>query len=195
MLRDDRAKVKVCLVLLTKRDGGLGLYDADYWIRALGLEGHPEGGHYKETYRSKGRVAREHLAGDFSGDRNFATSILFLLAGNEFSALHRIKQDEVWYFHHGFALNVHVIDAAGRYSRLTIGPDPGAGHHLQGVVQGGSFFGASLENPDSYALVGCTCAPGFDFADMELPARQELLTLFPHHARLITQLTRDEKGS
>jgi len=190
MLRDDCAKVKVSGI--SNSNGGLILYDADYWIRALGLRRHPEGGFYREIYRSGGSVAREHLAGDFSGDRSFATSILFLLGGHDFSALHRIKQDEIWYFHHGSALNVHVIDSAGLYSRLTMGPDPAAGHHLQGVVKAGLFFGASLEDPGSYALVGCACAPGFDFEDLELPDRKELLSLFPQHARLITQLTRDQ---
>lgn len=170
------------------------MYDAKYWIEALGLRKHPEGGYYKEVYRSDGRMAKEYLGGDFSSDRNFATSILFLLAGGDFSALHRIKQDEVWYFHHGYALDVHIIDPMGCYSRLTIGPDPAAGHQLQGVVRARSFFGASLQNPDAYALVGCACAPGFDFEDLELPNRKELLTLFPQHSGLIAQLTRAQTG-
>jgi len=190
MLRDDRTKVKVSGISNSR--GGLSLHDADYWIRALGLERHPEGGFYRETYRSGGSVARGILGGDFSGDRSLATSILFLLAGNDFSAFHRIRQDEIWYFHHGLALNVHIIDPAGHYSKLTMGPDPSAGQHLQGVVKAGSFFGASLEHPGSYALVGCACAPGFDFEDLELPDRENLIALFPQHERLITQLTRDQ---
>lgn len=164
--------------------------DANYWINTLGLQKHPEGGYYREIYRSDSQIAREHLGGDFGGDRSFATSILFLLGGNDFSALHRIKQDELWYFHHGTALKVHVIDPVGRYSCLSVGPDPEAGHQLQAVIRARSLFGASLEDDSSYALVGCACAPGFDFEDLELPSRRELLSVFPQHAALIGQLTR-----
>lgn len=166
------------------------MHDADYWIAALGLKRHPEGGYYRETYRSEARVPKAQLPGDFSGDRTFATSILFLLEGDDFSALHRIKQDELWYFHAGSALAIHVIDPAGRSSCLTLGLDPGRGQQPHAVVRARSLFGAALRERNSFALVSCVCAPGFDFEDFEMPARPALLALFPQHAALIERLTR-----
>ena len=163
--------------------------NAAYWIEKLGLERHPEGGHFKEVYRSPATVPGEVLPG-YSGHRNLGTSIYFLLRHNEVSALHRIKQDELWHFYAGSALTVHVIDAAGHYTPVSMGPDPEAGQSLQAVVPGGSLFGASVDSGRGYALVGCTCVPGFDFADFELPAREELLRGYPQHGRLIERLTR-----
>ena len=91
------------------------MHDAAYWIERLGLEPHPEGGHFKEIYRSHAKVPGEVLPG-YGGTRNLGTSIYFLLQHDEISALHRIKQDELWHFHAGSVLTVHVIDAAGRYT-------------------------------------------------------------------------------
>ena len=163
--------------------------DAAYWINHLDLNPHPEGGHFKEIYRSAAAVSGEALE-DYDGPRNLGTSIYFLLQAEEFSALHRIKQDELWHFYAGSTLTVHVIDAAGRYSPISMGPDPEAGERLQALVPGGSLFGASVDGAHSYALVGCTCVPGFDFADFELPAREELLGRYPQHRALIERLTR-----
>lgn len=164
--------------------------DARYWIERLGLERHPEGGYYRETYRSREGIARAHLPERFGGDRPFSTAIYFLLAGDDFSAFHRIAQDEVWHFYDGTALVVHAISPDGRYSATRLGRDPDAGETLQGVVPGGHYFGAALAQPRSYALVGCTVAPGFDFADLVVPTREELLRLFPQHRAVIERLTR-----
>ncbi|MDE0033516.1 MAG: cupin domain-containing protein [Deltaproteobacteria bacterium] len=163
--------------------------DAAYWINHLGLEPHPEGGHFKEVYRSLATVPDAVLDG-YDGPRNLGTSIYFLLQDEEFSALHRIKQDELWHFYAGSALTVHVIDAAGRYTPISMGPDPEAGQRSQALVPGGSLFGASVDGTQGYALAGCTCVPGFDFADFELPTREELLARYPQHRALIERLTR-----
>ena len=163
--------------------------DPAYWIENLGLKPHPEGGYFKEIYRSPATVPGEALPG-YDGPRNFATSIYFLLQDDQFSAFHRIKQDELWHFHAGSTLTVHVIDAAGRYAPIRMGPDPEAGECLQALVPGGSLFGASMDGNRGYALVGCTCVPGFDFADFEMPSREELLGRYPQHRELIHRLTR-----
>ena len=127
---------------------------------------------------------------DYDGPRNLGTSIYFLLRDEEFSALHRIRQDELWHFYAGSTLTVHVIDADGRYAPIRIGPDPGVGERLQALVPGGSLFGATVDGNHGYALVGCTCVPGFDFADFEMPSREELLGRYPQHRGLIDRLAR-----
>ena len=164
--------------------------DAQRWIDDLKLTRHPEGGWFRETYRSAEVVAGPHLPARFGGDRAFATAIYFLLRGEELSALHRIKQDEVWHFYDGSPLTVHVLDAAGAYSALRLGRDPAGKALPQAVAPAGCWFGATVDDPQSYALVGCTVAPGFDFADFEMPGRDELCRRFPQHRALIERLTR-----
>ncbi len=162
--------------------------DAAYWIEHLGLQLHPEGGHFKEIYRSPVAVPGE-LLGRYVGPRNLGTSIYFLLQDDEVSVLHRIRQDELWHFYVGAALMVHVIDSEGNYSPIRMGPNPDAGQSLQALVPGGALFGATLEGGEGYALVGCTCVPGFDFADFEIPSSKDLLEHYPQHRELIDRLS------
>ncbi|OIO71631.1 MAG: hypothetical protein AUJ57_06885 [Zetaproteobacteria bacterium CG1_02_53_45] len=162
---------------------------ADEWVRSLGLQKHPEGGWYKEIYRSAESIPVSALPERFTSARSFCTSIYFLLSDNEFSAFHRIKQDELWHFYDGDGLSVHVIDRDGNYVEKLLGRKPQEGESFQHVVRAGDWFGASVA-PGGYALVGCTVAPGFDFSDFEMAARDELLELFPQHRDLITRLTR-----
>jgi uncharacterized protein len=164
--------------------------DAKVWIDTLQLRPHPEGGYFRETYRSEETVAKAALPARFQGDRAFSTAIYYLLDGDDFSALHRIKQDEVWHFYDGSSLTIHVIDVEGNYSTTLLGRNPAAGEVPQAVVRAGCFFGATVNRVRSYSLVGCTVAPGFDFADFELPGREELCRLFPRHRPIIEKLTR-----
>jgi predicted cupin superfamily sugar epimerase len=164
--------------------------DARRWIEALQLRRHPEGGYFRETYRSAEVLRKETLPARFSGDRAFSTAIYFLLEGDDFSALHRIKQEEVWHFYDGSSLTVHVIDPRGNYTALRVGRDLDRGEVPQAVVMAGCLFGATVNDPGSFALAGCTVAPGFDFADFELPGREELCRLYPQHREIITRLTR-----
>src|SRR5581483_2538190 len=128
--------------------------DAKHWIEALQLRRHPEGGSFRETYRSPVTIARPHLPPGFSGDRSVATAIYFLLEGDDFSALHRIKSDEMWHFYDGTRLVVSVIDPDGGLSEIRLGRDVGAGEAPQAVVRAGCLFGSRLHDPRSYALVG-----------------------------------------
>ena len=160
------------------------------WIDRLGLLPHPEGGFYRETYRASEYIPRLALPARFSGDRAFSTAIYFLLTRDHFSALHRIHQDEVWHHYDGDTLTVHVIDAAGQYRPLALGKDLASGSMPQVVVEAGALFGASIEPPGEYALVGCTVAPGFDFADFRLPRREELLAAYPQHEEIVRRLSR-----
>jgi predicted cupin superfamily sugar epimerase len=162
----------------------------DDWIRDLGLQPHPEGGWFREAYRSAESIPRPALPQRFTGDRHFATSIYYLLGPGDFSALHRIRQDEIWHFYDGSRLVVHVIRPDASTEQLLLGRDLAKGERPMAVVPAGSWFGAQVAKDDGYALLGCTVAPGFDFEDFELPTRVELLELFPQHETLIRSLTR-----
>jgi len=163
---------------------------AKLWIEGLQLRRHPEGGWFRENYRSEEVLAAAGLPRRFGGDRAFSTAIYFLLEGEDFSALHRIKQDEVWHFYDGSPLTLHVIDPEGRYSTIEVGRDLWAGEVPQAVVKAGCLFGATVNDTRSYALVGCTVAPGFDFADFEMPGLEELCRLYPRQRQVIERLTR-----
>ena len=165
--------------------------DAAYWIEKLGLEAHPEGGHYRQTYRADLVLAKESLPAEFKGARSAATAIYFLLRGEEFSAFHRLRSDEVWHFYVGSTLVVHVIEPAGEYSSIVLGRDLEAGQVLQAVVRAGCWFASHVADWKSWALVGCTVAPGFDFEDFELAKRAELVAKYPQHRELIERLTRE----
>jgi predicted cupin superfamily sugar epimerase len=162
--------------------------DAQYWINHLGLSPHPEGGYYRATYKSELTIARSALPSSYQGDRSASTAIYFLLDEGNFSAFHRIASDEVWHFYAGSSLVVYVIDPEGSYSELHLGGD--AGELFQAVVKAGCWFASRVNDVAGFALVGCTVAPGFEFADFELGVRSELIRTFPAHRKLIEELTR-----
>jgi uncharacterized protein len=164
---------------------------ADAWIAALGLVPHPEGGYYRELYRSAGSIPAPALPPHYGNtQRSYATSIYFLLKSGEPSHYHRLGSDELWYYHTGAPLVLAVIDTAtGTLREHHLGCDIDAGQVLQCVIPAGCWFGAAVAEPDSYALISCVVAPGFDFADFELGGRQRLLDEFPQHAESIAALT------
>jgi len=130
------------------------------------------------------------LPARYAGDRSFSTAIYFLVKGGEFSSLHRIQSDELWHFYAGTRLTVYSIDGQGILQTVHLGSDFDRGEVFQAAVPAGSWFGSAVDNPDGFALVGCTVAPGFDFADFELANRNDLTTLFPQHQAVIEKLTR-----
>ncbi|MBL4663878.1 MAG: cupin domain-containing protein [Flavobacteriaceae bacterium] len=160
-------------------------------IKQLDLAPHPEGGYFKETYRSEGFISEAELGGIYDGNRNFATSIYFLLHSETFSAFHKIHQDEQWHFYMGSAIKLHVIAPNGDYWFKNIGNRLSEGEVPQYMVSGGHWFAAEVPAKNSYALAGCTVAPGFDFKDFDMPKRTELTKLFPQHTNIIERLTRD----
>ena len=164
---------------------------AQYWIDKLNLIAHPEGGYYRETYRAELSIAREALPPRFTGPRLVSTAIYFLLDEDNFSAFHRLRSDELWHFYCGSPILVHVIEPDGGYAEILLGSDPEAGEGLQAVVKASCWFASRVRDPKSFALAGCTVAPGFDFADFELGKRAELVRLYPQHRNLIESLTRD----
>ncbi len=160
------------------------------WIEKLGLLPHPEGGFYREVYRSGDRIPPGCLPERFPGPRALATSIYYLLRGGEVSCFHRLRSDEVWNFYLGGRLTIAVIRPTGELEEIHLGAGLGAGERLQAIVPAGQWFGAWVADPDSFSLTGCTLSPGFEFEDFELGARAELLSLYPRHRSAILKLTR-----
>jgi predicted cupin superfamily sugar epimerase len=164
---------------------------AQNWIDKLGLIPHPEGGYYRESYRSQLLIPHEALAPQFTGARLASTAIYFLLEAQNFSAFHKLRSDELWHFYTGSSMSVHVIGSEGEYSEIQLGGDAESGEVFQAIVKAGSWFASRIRDQRSFALVGCTVAPGFDFADFELGKRSDLVKLYPQHRLLIEQLTRE----
>jgi len=158
-------------------------------IKHFNLTAHPEGGYFKETYRSEGGILSEELGKDFEGNRNYCTSIYFLLTSDKFSAFHKISQDEIWHFYTGTTLKLHLISPEGDYSFILIGNDFTNGAIPQFTVPAHYYFGAEVLEKDSFSFVGCTVSPGFDFRDFVLPSYKELVKEFPELKEKIERLT------
>ncbi len=159
-------------------------------IEKLKLAEHPEGGYYKEVYRSEMLISNKELGKSFNGDRNVSTSIYFLLTSDTFSAFHKIKQDELWHFYKGTAIEIHIIHLDGKYERKIVGTDLLNHEVPQVVIPANTWFAAKVIQDDSYGLVGCTVAPGFDFRDFELANTLDLRAAFPEYSELIQKFTR-----
>lgn len=135
-----------------------------FYINHFSLLPHPEGGYFKETFRSKKSFQFE----GFEGERSICTSIYFLLENGQSSALHRIKSDEIWYFHDGQTLEIIELDSNGNEQITRLGKDILNAEVLQHVVPANTWFGARLAADSEFCLVGCQVSPGFDFKDFEL---------------------------
>lgn len=159
-------------------------------VQTYSLLPHPEGGYYKETYRSKDTVASGSGMIRFGGERSMSTAIYFLITAGNFSAFHRIKSDEIWHFYTGGALMVHVLHEDGRYEQIKVGNNPAAGEVFQAVVPAGAWFASECAHDVAFSFVGCTVSPGFGFADFELAYADALIQGYPDHATLIQRLCR-----
>lgn len=146
-------------------------------VKSLDLVPHPEGGFYRETFRSE----------ETKGKRNLVTSIYFLLTSEQISHLHRIKSDEMWFFHGGSPLIVHILDAYGHHEHI-VGNDIQKGYLPHFLVPKNTIFGSTVLEKDNYSLVSCVVSPGFDFADFELFKKEELFELYPMHKDIIEKL-------
>jgi len=162
-------------------------HKADFLVSSLSLDPHPEGGYFRETYRSNEKISS--LPERFEGVRNYSTSIYYLLDGNSISAFHRIKSDELWHFYEGCGLFIHEITKKGTYFCHKLGNNLKDSFHYQITIGHGSWFAAENITKDSFSFVGCTVSPGFDFKDFEMAKRNDLITLYPHHREIITHLT------
>ena len=163
--------------------------DAQYWVEKLNLQVYPNGGYFRESYRAAECIPAEALPGSFAGPHAFSTAIYFLLEGEQFSPLHRLKADEVWHFYAGNGLTIHMFHPDGGYTSAALGPDPDQGQAFQVVVPAGCWFGATLDHPGSYCLAGCTVAPGFEVSDFEPADGAMLVIQYPAQKALIEHLT------
>ncbi|MDR7128742.1 putative cupin superfamily sugar epimerase [Algoriphagus sp. 4150] len=154
-----------------------------FLVEKLQLSPHPEGGFYSETYRSGDRISTD------SGKRNLTTAIYFLLTSENVSKFHRIKSDELWFFHEGSNLTIHTLTEVG-HQQYSLGyPSSNAKTVPQHLVPANTIFGSTVDEPNSYALVSCVVAPGFDFRDFELFSYNDLTIPFPDYESIIRRLT------
>lgn len=152
--------------------------NAQELISILDLKPHPEGGYYKETYR----------AAQIINNRNVSTAIFYLLEDKDKSHFHRIKSDELWFYHSGEPLELLMIEN-NQITTIILGNDIANGQVLQAIIPANTWFAARVRDGAGYSLFSCTVAPGFDFADFELAERQELLRQFPHLSTSIHAFT------
>lgn len=153
---------------------------AEYYIKNLEMEKHIEGGYFKESFLSVDEVR---------SDKKLWSSIYFLLKTGEVSNFHRLKSDELWYYHDGEALTIYMISPEGELITSQLGNNIENGERPQVLVPKGYIFGSAMNN-DGYALVGCMVSPAFEYSDFELFDREYLLNLYPEHKDIIIKLTR-----
>jgi predicted cupin superfamily sugar epimerase len=158
--------------------------------KKLKLQPHPEGGYFIETYRSTHKLPKKALTGGYPGDRAVSTAIYYLLTPKTFSAVHRLRGDEVFHFYGGDAVDLLQLYPDGTGKVSVLGSNLAAGMRPQLVVPGGVWQGMRLLRGGKYALMGTTVAPGFDFKDFELGHREELVEEYPQFAEMIRHLTK-----
>jgi predicted cupin superfamily sugar epimerase len=161
------------------------IQDAAYWIKRLDLLPHPEGGYYKEVFRSNQEVIRKSGA----GFKQACTSIYYLLEAKDYSGFHRLASDEIWYFHQGEPLYIHAIDSQGIYTRHELSVT-GNGS-LSVVIPAGLWFAAEIPAKNGFTLVSCVVAPGFDFSEFEMAKKDELSKQYPSYTHLFNKLCRE----
>lgn len=157
---------------------------AEYYIKNLEMSSHVEGGYFKESF----------LSNDMYNDtKKLWSSIYFLLKTGEVSNFHRLKSDELWYYHDGEALTIYMISPDGELITKQLGINIEKGEYPQILVPKGYIFGSAMNN-DGFALVGCMVSPAFEFKDFELFEREYLLEKYPEHKETIIKLTRENSN-
>ena len=151
---------------------------------------HPEGGYFKENYRSSEKISENALPERFSEEKSVSTAIYFLLEKGDFSAFHRIKSDECWHFYAGSGLLIYVLLPDGKLEIIQLGNNPMKGERFQAIVPASCWFASEPVDGAAFSFVGCTVAPGFDFIDFELAEKAVLSKQFPQHLQLINRLVR-----
>ena len=185
-------------VVLHVRQSGTAMqtYTTQALVDLLELSPHPEGGYFRETFRSSERIQRSATLALL--DRAAGTAIYYLLPAGTFSAWHSVRSDEMWHHYDGAPAELHLIDLTGAYSTVVLGRDLARGERPQRVVPAGwlqatrpvALCCSTSSIGFDYTLCGCTVSPGFEFIDFEMPARAELHRRFPHLGPIIDALAR-----
>lgn len=160
-----------------------------FWIKHLHLQPHPEGGFFREVYRSNLEVDKNSLPIGYSGNRRLSTSIYYLLRSGDISKLHRLKSDELWYYHFGSSLRIVMIDQEGKRHNSVLGTKLEKAENPQLIIPAGTIFGAEVVEADSFCLMACMVSPGFEFDDFEIFDTEELLQIYPKHTELIKKFS------
>ena len=159
-------------------------------VERFELVPHPEGGYFREVYRSRTLLRHPGIPAGTAAERAAGTLIYFLLAGEDFSAFHRVRfSDEIWHLYDGGPLELHLINSGGQLVHRRLTSDVLQGEPTA-VVPAGTWQSARLAAGARFALGGCSVAPGFQFEDFEMPPAAELIARFPRHADNIRELTR-----
>lgn len=159
-------------------------------VERFELVPHPEGGYFREVYRSATKLEHPGIPAGSAASRAAGTLIYFLLSGDDFSAFHRVRfSDEIWHLYDGGPLELHLIDSGGRLVRRRLTSDVLEGEPTA-IVPAGTWQSARLTDGARFALGGCSVAPGFEYEDFEMPSATELIERFPRHAKIIRELTR-----
>ncbi|MBN2355285.1 cupin domain-containing protein [candidate division KSB1 bacterium] len=162
---------------------------ASFWISKLNLQAHPGSGYYREIYRSNEMIGEDCLPSRYQGNRALGTSIYFLVTGEEFSAFHRLKSDEIYHFYAGCPLLIYIIDQTGALQTIRLGSDPEQNEAFQALIPHDHWIAAKPIDASAFSLIGCTVSPGFDFSDFEMGRREVLVSDYPQHRQVIKALT------
>jgi predicted cupin superfamily sugar epimerase len=159
-------------------------------IQKFNLQTHPEGGYYAEIFKSD--IAVKTDDDRFKGElRKAGTSIYYLLSGNDFSAFHLLKADEIWNFYEGSPIKIHMINEAGKLTTFLLGnPLINPQATFQVIIPAGNWFSAEVLDKTSFSFVGCIVFPGFEFKDFNMANREKLLAKYPMHSEIIYAFTR-----
>jgi predicted cupin superfamily sugar epimerase len=160
----------------------------DALVELYNMKPHPEGGFYAETYRSSGKIMDGTEQHKYKGERSYSTGIYYLLPNGARSKLHRIASDEMWHFYLGGPMTIVELTPKGELMETVLGPDVLNGQKVQHVVPAGNWFGGFPLDDTDFSFVGCTVAPGFDFADFEFGNIEALLKEYPKAKPLIERL-------
>lgn len=164
------------------------MFTENYFITQLGLEDHTEGGYFKEIYRNSHGIDDSELPFDVEGKRSLSTTIYYLLKSGQVSKFHKLKFDEIWFYHYGSPLYIHMIDELGNLKCEKLGLNIESGENPQVLVPANRIFGAEVIERNSFSLVSCMVSPGFDYRDFEILQGKDLIKQFPQHREIIIRL-------
>lgn len=160
-------------------------------VELLGLEAHPEGGYFGLNYCSDTTVQLDRFAYQ---ERGSASHIYYGLDGEDYSAWHRLKSDEIWDYHLGTALTLYVITQGGQLQEILLGnPLENPGAQLSCVIKRDQWFAARVNQPKGYTLVSCIVTPAFDYGDWMLADSDDLIKAYPQHASIIRRYASQAK--